>query len=136
MDQNVPPAAPQHYAPSAMTPTALTFEDIYPLVSAKGWLKFMGILNIIWGVLCCITIIGAVFGWLPIWLGVLFNRAANCFGDGYRQQSGTIIREGTRKLGTAVTIMGVLALIGLILSVLYIFVIVIALVAAVMSNGF
>ena len=136
MDQNVPPAAPQQYAPSAPMPTPLTFEDIYPLVSAKGWLKFVGTLNIIVGVIYCITIIGAIFGWLPIWLGVVCNRAGNCLGDGYRQQSGMIIREVARKLGTAITIVGVLALIGLIINVLYIFVLIIMLVVGAMSGGF
>ena len=136
MDQNVPPAAPQQYAPSAPMPTALSFEDVYPLVSAKGWLKFVGTLSIVVGIIYCITIIGAIIGWLPIWLGVVCNKASNCLGDGYRQQSGTIIREGTRKLGTAITIVGVLALIWLIFLLLYFAVIIIALIVGVMSGGF
>jgi hypothetical protein len=40
-----------------------------------GWLKFLGILTIFFGVLSAITIIGIVFAWIPIWLGVLLIQA-------------------------------------------------------------
>ena len=48
-----------------------------PLFSSKGWIKFLGILMIIYGVIAAMTIVGIIFAWLPIWLGVLLNQTAN-----------------------------------------------------------
>ncbi|HFE63880.1 MAG TPA: hypothetical protein ENK14_05620 [Caldithrix sp.] len=41
----------------------------------NGWLKFLGIMNIIYGALSAISIIGILIAWLPIWLGVLLLQA-------------------------------------------------------------
>ncbi|MCY4096063.1 MAG: DUF5362 family protein [Gammaproteobacteria bacterium] len=41
------------------------------------WLKFFGVFLIVYGVILCVTIIGAVFGWLPLWLGVLLYSSAD-----------------------------------------------------------
>ncbi len=46
------------------------------LRQGRTWMNFLGWLSIICGVLYCITIVGAVFGWLPLWLGIVLRRAA------------------------------------------------------------
>lgn len=43
----------------------------------SGWVKFYGIMNIIGGALAALTIIGIIFAWLPIWMGVILVQAAN-----------------------------------------------------------
>jgi len=43
----------------------------------SGWVKFFGIMNIIGGAISALTIIGIIFAWLPIWLGVILVQAAN-----------------------------------------------------------
>jgi hypothetical protein len=48
-----------------------------PLSDAAGWMKLLGTLSIIQGVLIALTIIGLVIAWLPIWMGILLNRAAD-----------------------------------------------------------
>jgi len=48
-----------------------------PLADAAGWMKLIGTLAIIYGVLMALTIIGLIIAWLPIWMGVLLNRAAD-----------------------------------------------------------
>ena len=45
-----------------------------PLHDAAGWMKLIGTLAIIQGVLLALTIVGLIIAWLPIWLGVLLNR--------------------------------------------------------------
>ncbi len=45
--------------------------------SMSGWLKFLGIMNIISGALTALSIWGIIIAWLPIWLGVLLLQAAN-----------------------------------------------------------
>ncbi len=41
----------------------------------NGWLKFLGIINIISGALTALSVVGIVIAWLPIWLGVLLLQA-------------------------------------------------------------
>jgi hypothetical protein len=46
-------------------------------VNMTGWLKFLGIMMIIIGALNAISIIGVLWAWLPIWLGILLLQAGN-----------------------------------------------------------
>jgi hypothetical protein len=43
----------------------------------SGWVKFYGIMSIVGGGIAALTIIGIVFAWLPIWMGVILVQAAN-----------------------------------------------------------
>lgn len=42
-----------------------------------GWLKFLGIMNIIQGAFAAISIWGIIIAWLPIWLGILLLQAGS-----------------------------------------------------------
>jgi len=44
--------------------------------SMTGWLKFLGIINIISGAFTALSIWGIIIAWLPIWLGVLLLQAS------------------------------------------------------------
>ena len=100
-----------------------------PLSEAAGWMKLIGTLAIIYGVLMALTIIGLIVAWLPIWLGVLLRRAADesqaaaMTGDEGRAMS------ATRNLSTIFRVQGVLLLIVLILWAVGIAVAIVALVA-------
>ena len=48
-----------------------------PLASGRGWMKFLGILSIVSGALGALSIVGIIWAWLPIWLGVLLFQAAS-----------------------------------------------------------
>lgn len=41
----------------------------------KGWLKLLGIIQIVAGILQALSIFGILWAWLPIWLGVILNSA-------------------------------------------------------------
>ncbi|MGQ9678398.1 MAG: DUF5362 family protein [bacterium] len=43
----------------------------------KGWLKFLGIFQIVAGILQALTIVGIIYAWLPIWMGIILNSAGN-----------------------------------------------------------
>jgi hypothetical protein len=43
----------------------------------KGWLKFIGVLNIIAGAINALSLIGILWAWLPIWLGILLVQAGS-----------------------------------------------------------
>ena len=59
--------APSPDSPFAKGGSGLDFSSVAPLCHAAGWLKFLGILNIILGVIYCLTIIGLIIGWLVGW---------------------------------------------------------------------
>lgn len=48
-----------------------------PLRAGKGWIRFCGIVLLIYGVLLGLSIIGLLVAWIPFWLGVLLLRAAD-----------------------------------------------------------
>ncbi|MFP4458655.1 MAG: DUF5362 family protein [Candidatus Zixiibacteriota bacterium] len=57
------------YSSENMNPS---FNSIsYEMEKLRPWLKFLGIVSIIYGALYAITIIGIIFAWIPIWLGIL-----------------------------------------------------------------
>ncbi|MCB1092262.1 MAG: DUF5362 domain-containing protein, partial [Verrucomicrobiae bacterium] len=45
------------------------------LVARSGWIKFVGVMTIIAGVFLCLSIVGALVGWIPIWMGTVLFRA-------------------------------------------------------------
>ncbi len=55
-----------------------TIKDLAAFIGVRaGWMKFLGVLSIIGGISTCLSVIGALVGWLPIWLGVILFKAAN-----------------------------------------------------------
>lgn len=93
-----------------------------PLFSSKGWIKFIGILMIIYGVLTALTIVGILIAWLPIWLGVLLLRVASRIEQARVTGDKELMIKAQNHLSTYFTIYGVLALIGIILAVVFIIV--------------
>ncbi|MBL7033918.1 MAG: hypothetical protein ISR91_07200 [Candidatus Delongbacteria bacterium] len=85
-----------------------------PLYQSRGWLKFLGILSILYGVLAAITIIGLLVCWLPIWQGILLLRAGNSIEATQLVGSAEEFTKSLNSLRTYFTIMGVLALGGLV----------------------
>jgi len=93
-----------------------------PLFEAKGWMRFLGVLMILYGALMIMTVVGILICWLPIWLGVCLLRAA---GSAELAQTGgdkIQLMMALSRLRTFFTIQGILALIGLILAVIFLIV--------------
>ena len=91
-------------------------------VSSSSWMKFLGVLLIINGVMVACTGFGLLICWLPIWLGVILFRAA---GDAEIASKGAAVKlvDFLEKLNRFFLIEGILALIGLVISLIFIFVI-------------
>lgn len=103
-----PYAAPS----STLTPDNSTVRAIAGvLASNAAWIKFLAILNIISGAISCITIIGAIVGWLPIWLGVILLKAANSAREAESTGSQTELTEALQKVGLYFKINGILIVI-------------------------
>jgi hypothetical protein len=126
--------APSPDSPFTKGGSGLDFSSIAPLCQAAGWLKFLGILNIILGVLYCLTIIGLIIGWLPIWIGISLNKASDSLRAGYESQDGGQIEAGMDSLALVFRIFGVLAIIGLVINVLYIGAVVLMMIGTVAMN--
>lgn len=108
------------YPSSSTSPdeNILVREFSQPLYQARGWLKFLGILNIIGGVAQALSIVGILVAWIPIWMGVLLYQAgsnldsAGQFGDKF-----SFLRS-LGSLKTYFVLQGVLTLILLVISFL------------------
>lgn len=85
-----------------------------PLSDAASWMRLIGTMGIIYGVLIGLSIIGLLFAWLPIWMGVLLRRAANDADAALAAGDEGLAVSSLRSLNTIFKVQGVLVLIGLI----------------------
>ena len=89
-----------------------------PLYRAKFWMKLVGVMMIIYGALAALTIIGIIFAWLPIWMGVLLFQSAGQVEKAHSASDEQAMLISLAKLKTYFTITGVLTLIGLVIGLL------------------
>ncbi len=92
----------------------LVKELCLPLWQAKGWLKLVGVLSIVHGILLAITLVGLLVCWLPIWMGVLLLKAAGAVEVAQISGDKLQLIEAQNRLKTYFTICGVLVLISLV----------------------
>ena len=85
-----------------------------PLYQAKGWMKLLGVLMIIAGILYAITLVGIIVCWLPIWMGILLFKTAGAAEVAQINGSRAQLHLALSSLKTYFTIQGVLVLISLI----------------------
>ena len=103
-----------HIPTPAAVPNITVRRISEPLYQARGWMKLLGILAIIYGVFMVITIWGILICWLPIWMGMLLLGSSKLVELAYQSNNEADLIEAQQKLKTFFTIQGVLALIGLI----------------------
>lgn len=106
--------------PDLNTEELLVKDVSTPLFASKGWVKFLGILMIVYGGLVALSLVGIVVAWLPIWLGILLNKAANKIEQAHYSGNKNEMIEAQKSLATYFTIYGVLALIGIIFALLFV----------------
>lgn len=94
-----------------MDEQAIVKEVSTPLFQGKFWLKLLGILSIIEGVLSAITIVGIVIAWLPIWLGVLLFQTASNIELAQKEGNKDKLLIAQQKVKLFFTISGILMLI-------------------------
>jgi hypothetical protein len=85
-----------------------------PIYQARGWLKFLGVLSIISGVGSALSIVGIIFAWLPIWMGVLMLQAGSSIESAGQLGDKFAFLRSLGSLKTYFVLQGVLALIGII----------------------
>lgn len=91
-------------------------EVVRPLLAVGGWMRLLGGLAVAAGVLQCLTCVGLLVGWIPIWIGVLLLRSVDQLERGERTGDARELRAGVESLARAVQVKAVLALIGVVAS--------------------
>uniref|UniRef100_A0A7C4GCT9 DUF5362 domain-containing protein n=1 Tax=candidate division WOR-3 bacterium TaxID=2052148 RepID=A0A7C4GCT9_UNCW3 len=93
----------------------------------SGWLKFIGIVSLVSGILQALSIVGIVWAWLTIWVGILLNQAgsrARAYADNGDEAA---LNALTAKLKTTFAIIGILTIIsigiGLIAGIVWVIII-------------
>lgn len=108
------------YGGDAGTDNPLVTQLMEPIAKAGFWLKFMAIIQIIAGIFTAITVIGLLFAWLPIWMGILMwqiaNRAKEAAISGDRLSG----ESAQNKTKTLFIIMGVITLLYFLFTIGYI----------------
>jgi hypothetical protein len=94
-----------------------------PIYQARGWMKLIGVLMIIGGVLYAITIIGIIIAWLPIWMGVVLYQAGSSSEQAYFSGDKYSLIKSMNQLKLYFTITGIMTLISIVLAVIVIVVV-------------
>ncbi|UCC98366.1 MAG: DUF5362 domain-containing protein [Phycisphaerales bacterium] len=89
-----------------------------PLYQCKGWMKLVGVMSILGGALYALTLIGIVIAWLPIWVGILLFQSAGAIELAYQSGDRNTMARSLAKLKTYFVIMGVLTLVGIVITIL------------------
>jgi hypothetical protein len=119
MNQPTPQPPPQP-TPGGPSAEQLVGQLCGTVAGSATWMKLLGVLLIIYGIFMIITIVGILLCWLPIWLGVILFKAA---GDAEAAQKGAsqMLFGYVQKINRFFLIEGILALIGLIIMLIFVF---------------
>lgn len=96
----------------------LVREISHNLSSASGWMKFLGVIMIFYGILIAITIVGIIFAWLPIWMGILLFRAASQANYAINLGDKKSLKASLQYINNFFTINGILFIVMMLLTIL------------------
>lgn len=88
---------------------------ILPIAEGKGWMKFLGVISIITGILTALSLFGIFIAWLPIWIGIVLFQSASAIERAHLSGSELELRNGLSKLKTYFKVQGITILIMLII---------------------
>jgi hypothetical protein len=89
-----------------------------PLYRAKGWMKFIGVLTIIYGGLLVLSLSGIILAWLPIWLGIVLCSASSKIGLAFETDNENEFHASLKNLATYFRVAGIATLVIIILGVI------------------
>ncbi len=85
-----------------------------PLREAAGWMRFLGVVAILYGIALGLTIIGLIVAWIPIWIGVLLFQSAGAAERAERQAEQESLIRSLGKLRLCFAILGGLVILGVL----------------------
>jgi hypothetical protein len=86
--------------------------------SMKGWMKFIGIVQIVAGAVNALSIIGILWAWLPIWIGIILVQAGSKAGDYAAKGDAASLEAMTGRLKTYFIISGVMMIVSIAVGIL------------------
>lgn len=93
-------------------------EISFNLSRASGWMKFLGIMMMIYGGMVALSIVGLIIAWLPIWMGILLFRAANRANNATRTGDKHQLNSSLQNINNYFTINGILLIISILIATL------------------
>lgn len=103
-----------------------THEIIQPLNSKRIWLKVVGVFFIAYGISWCLSIVGIIFGWLPIWLGLSLMQVSSnleTYETSNDPAAATIVFEKLalyfQVSGITIVVFVCLSVVGIVLSIVF-----------------
>ena len=88
-----------------------------PIYQGRGWMKVLGILMIVQGVVTVFSIVGILIAWLPIWIGVVLYPSATIMERAYLTGNPVEFVRSLDKLRLFFMIQGILAIFGIIVAI-------------------
>lgn len=101
----------------------------------KGWMKFLGIMNIIGGGINVLTIVGILWAWLPIWIGIVLLQAGSKAEEYAARGDETALAGFMDKLRSYFAISGIALIVALALSVIWVILVFVLVGVGVFSAG-
>ncbi len=120
IDQYAPPhSSDQYHDPAASRSNAMEWFDRYcrPVYESRGWLRLLSIAFFIIGVFQVLSVVGILWAWVPIWLGVLLWQAAGSAESAMENRDESELERFLHRLKTVFTVAGVLVIISVLLSI-------------------
>ncbi len=90
-----------------------------PIYRARGWIRFLAVLGFIAGGLYAITIVGLLFAWIPVLIGVFLWQAASAVEAGYNERSAEKVHAGQDKLRLAIMTYAITLIVGFVLGIIF-----------------
>jgi hypothetical protein len=103
-------------APAAQDSQAVK-ELSVPIHQARGWLQFLGVLSILGGVGQALSVVGILWAWVPIWMGVLLFQAGSNIESAAQSGDKSSFLRSMGNLKTYFVIQGILTLIAILIVV-------------------
>jgi hypothetical protein len=123
------------YMEGSVVTTALDATARKNAKGMTGWMKFMGIMTIIGGAINALSIVGILWAWIPIWLGVVLTQAGSKAGE-YADKGDMASLEGmTGRLKSYFMLSGILMIVSIAVGIIAGVVWVILLAAGVFSSS-
>jgi hypothetical protein len=111
---NIPPSSP-YASPVTRKGAAISAGVVQPLYEARNMIKVFGWVMFIVGLLQCLTIVYAIVGWLPLWMGWQVKGAAEALTVGVETGDKAQVHVACQRLATYFKIAGVLSIIWLVM---------------------
>ncbi len=115
-----PAAAPPPSLPDAGSmppPDDWLHRLLMPAYETKGWLKFLGAASVIVGGINALSIVGILWAWVYVWLGILLWQAGDRADQAHGRHDPFMLEQYLQKLKTVIMIAGVTTAIGVLLAV-------------------